>query len=132
MKKGMNEHKLFPSVATGAVSAIFTYPLFAALLSPIAFLLSSPQKYLGIFSMLALIAAGTVCGFTVARRKPDMRVACAVLSALTICVVILGLCVLVNRAIGGQTALTCVIFSLSAVLAAYLYRSRGKKRRRRT
>lgn len=132
MKKGMKENQLFPSVAYGVLAAILTYPVFAALLSPIAYMLRLQERQLWIFSMLALVASGAICGLTAGRRMPKMRTACALLASLAVSVIILALCLLVKGRIGGSAAFTSIIFTLSAVTFAYLCRNRGKRRRGRT
>ena len=129
MKKRTKEYGHLGAVGICLIYAVLTYAVCAALFSPVAYMLASPGKYLGIFSMLSLLLSGAITGIGAARIGTDLRVITALFSSLAVAVLLLGASLIVRGRIGGAVIINCVIFTLSALVFSCL--SRGKKRRRR-
>ena len=131
MKKRTKEYRLLGVVAVGLIYAVFTYALCAALFSAVAYMFSSPGRYLGIFSMLSLFFSGAVTGITVARKKGDVRVFAALLSSLAVTLLLLGVSLIAKGGISGAVIINCVIFTFSAIVFSIAYREKRVRSGRR-
>lgn len=128
MKKRTKERGLFAAVGICLIYAVITYAVCAALFSPIAYMLASPGRYLGIFAMLSLFLSGALTGISAARIKADLRVIAALLCSLSVALLLLGASLVTRGTIGGAVIINAVIFALSALVFSCL--SHGKRRRR--
>ena len=131
MKKRTKEYGLLGAVGICLSYAVITYAVCAALFSPVAYMLASPGKYLGIFSMLSLLLSGSITGITAAKKRADKRVITALFSSLAVAVLLLGASLIAKERIGGAVIINCVIFTLSALVFSVLYHGRRTRRVRR-
>lgn len=131
MKKRTKEYGLLGATGLSLIYAVITYAVSAAVLSPVAYMLASPSKHLGIFSMLSLFLSGSITGISAARKKGEVRVIVALLSSLAVTVLLLGTSLIARRTVGGAVIINCVIFALSALVFSFLYHGKRTRRARR-
>ena len=131
MKKGTKEYRLFSAALIGFICALITYAVCAAAFSPIAYMLASPSRYLGIFSMLSLCISGISTGLFVARVRSSLRAACALISSVMTGVLLIGISALIEGSISGAALINWMIFTLCALVFSSLSKGEGRRKMKR-
>lgn len=106
-------------------------PIFALFGTALACASDDPTARIGVYSLVSLLAAAAVSGFAVSRLAGEGGVKCAVLSALSVVLIMTLVALIITGEVPTLGALMNYGCYLGvAALSAILARRRSRKRRR--